>query len=136
MRSVTVYSSAPLGTQLACAFQNLSRLGLRVVVQPLSALPATPHPGRRRSALRDELLAVSQRLATIGERLTQGENLPGWLDAGTENGLRAERDSLQSRQRAIQQTLKGAGRRAGIMAERLKKIHLELDFPAEQAELA
>ncbi|MGI4760564.1 MAG: hypothetical protein ACRYF0_07660 [Janthinobacterium lividum] len=103
MEPIRVYSSQPVGQKLACAF--LALRGERVVELPLAALPAPARPPRRRCTLPDDLVRVSLRLVEIGDQLNASEH--GWcrLEAGLENGLRAERDALQSRQRAIQATL-------------------------------
>jgi hypothetical protein len=94
---VNVYCSAPISdSRLACAFLSLTRQGVQLVERPLSEL-GLPAPRR-------ELLQVSQRLAAIGEQLSAHEAGQVLLDAGSENGLRAERDALQSRQRALQAT--------------------------------
>jgi hypothetical protein len=83
---VNVYCSAPISdSRLACAFLSLTRQGVQLVERPLSEL-GLPAPRR-------ELLQLSAHEA--------GQVL---LDAGSENGLRAERDALQSRQRALQAT--------------------------------
>jgi hypothetical protein len=103
MQPIRVYSSQPVGVKLACAFLALGSQGLLEL--PLSALPAPASPPRRRCPLADDLVRVSLRLVEIGDQLNASEH--GWcrLEAGLENGLRAERDALQSRQRAIQATL-------------------------------
>lgn len=105
MKFITVYSSRPETTQLACAFQGLRRAGLALVIRPLAARP-TPSPTRKQRlrllAERDE---VCQLLATLGHKLDlieTGQLLP---DAGEEQGLRAERDSLQARLRGLQAAL-------------------------------
>ncbi|MGI4870658.1 MAG: hypothetical protein ACRYFX_05700 [Janthinobacterium lividum] len=103
MSQVTVYSSAPASPQLASAFQSLRNRGIEVVLKPVSALVCRPHAVAQPAA--SELLDVSLRLAAIGEQLTHHEQGTHRLDAGTENGLRAERDSLQTRQKALQATI-------------------------------
>ena len=100
-----VYSSQPVGLKLACVFQSLALSGEPVVELPLSALPPPASPPRRRCTLHDDLLRVSLRLAEIGDQLNDHENGKCRLSAGLENGLRAERDALASRQRGLQASL-------------------------------
>jgi hypothetical protein len=92
MRPVTVYSSAPETTQLACAFQNVRRAGHALLVRPLSARPA-PNPSRNE---------VYQLLANTGQLLDLCEKGEVLLAAGEEQGLRADRDSLNARLRGLQ----------------------------------
>jgi hypothetical protein len=115
MKPLTVYSSEPSSLQLAAAFFNLKRLGIPVVLRPLheleQAVAAGPQPRRRLASLRAELEAVTLDLVAIGERLEAHQQ--GWrrLGAGEENGLYAQRNALQARQRGIQghlQAVKGA----------------------------
>lgn len=101
MEALRVYSSQPVGLKLACAFQNLAQLGQPVVELPLTKLPAPASPPRRRCTYADDLERVSQRLVEIGDQLNDHENGKCRLDAGLEQGLRAERDSLRSRQRGL-----------------------------------
>ena len=105
MSQVTVYSSAPETTQLACAFQNVRRAGHALVVRPLSARPAPTLTRKQRLRLEDERNAVCQLLATIGHKLDGIEQGTLQPDVGEEPGLRAERDSLQARLRGLQATL-------------------------------
>ena len=102
MSQVTVYSSAPVSSQLAGAFQGLKNLGIEVIVRPLSALPVRPRPGQVEAPLRAEHLQVCLRLAAIGEQLDAHEQGRQLLAAGEENGLRAERDALQARKRGLE----------------------------------
>jgi len=101
MSQVTVYSSAPETTQLACAFQNVRRAGHALVVRPLSARPAPTLTRKQRLRLEDERNAVSQRLVEIGDQLNDHENGKCRLDAGLEQGLRFEREALRNRQRGL-----------------------------------
>ena len=102
MSPVTVYSSAPETTQLACAFQNVRRAGHALLVQPLSARPA-PNPARKHLLrLRDERNEVYQLLANTGQLLDLFEKGEVLLAAGEEQGLRADRDSLYARLRGLQ----------------------------------
>lgn len=117
MNQVTVYSSTPASTQLACAFQELQAQGLRVIVRPLQELPApasVPRP-RSLSLLEDELLDVTVSLALLSEQLDEHEQGRCRLDIGTEQGLRFDRDTLQTRQRAIKATIRAqkGGQRDG-----------------------
>lgn len=105
MQTVNLYSSAPLSTQLACAVQGLSRQGIEVVVRPLSELVASP-TRKQLLRLQDERAALRLQLATVGEALDSFENGRLVLDAGQECGLRAERDSLRSRLRGVEASLK------------------------------
>ena len=114
MKPLTVYSSEPSTTQLAVAFLNLERLGIPVVLRPLQeleqAVAAGPQPRRRLFSLRAELEQVTLQLVDIGERLEAHQNGAHRLGAGEENGLYAQRDALQARQRGIQghlQAVKG-----------------------------
>lgn len=104
MSALTVYSSAPATTQLACAC-----LSLHATVRPLHELPAPaskPRPPSL-SVLADELLAVTIDLALLGDQLTEHEMGRCRLDAGVEQGLRFGRDALQTRKRALEAVLKG-----------------------------
>lgn len=110
MSTLTVYSSRPESTQLACAYLGIEKLGIRVVLRPLTDLATGPQPRRRLASLRAELEQVTLELVEIGERLEAHQNGLRRLDAGEENGLYAQRDALQSRQRGIQghlQAVKG-----------------------------
>ena len=106
MSTLTIYSSRPENTQLACAYLGIETLGIQVVLRPLSALQqavaAEPHPRRRLASLRAELEQVTLQLVEIGEVLEAHQNGYRRLDAGEENGLYAQRDALQARQRGIQ----------------------------------
>lgn len=115
MKTVNVYSSAPVSTKLACAFQGLKSLGMQVVLRPLSALPAPPHPRRRQASLRDELTEIEAELSAIGEVLDKHVLGCRQLSAGDENGLRFQYDALQSRRRSIQAALRAqeGGQRNG-----------------------
>lgn len=120
MSKLTVYSSQPERAQLACVL-GIEKLGVQVVLRPLAdyqaVVAATPHPRRRRSAmsaqvasLSGELEDVTLQLVDIGEKLEAHQNGSHRLDAGEENGLYAQRDALQARQRGIQghlQAVKG-----------------------------
>ena len=87
-----IYSSAPVGTHLACFFRNPPAL---VSHLPLADL-ANP--------VQDELTAVTIQLAGIAGRLDEHEAGRQLLDAGTEQGLRSQRDALLSRQRGLVKT--------------------------------
>ena len=113
MGKLTVYSSLPESTQLACAYLGIENLGIQVVLRPLSdyqaLVDAVPHPRRRLSSvpaklssLRAELEEVTLQLIDIGEKLEAHQNGALRLEAGEENGLYAQRDALQARQRGIQ----------------------------------
>jgi hypothetical protein len=106
MSQVTVYSSAPETTQLACAFQNVRRAGHALVVRPLSARPAPSLTRKQRLRLQDERHAVCQTLANIGLKLDLFETGQLRPDVGEEPGLRAERDSLQARLRGLEAALR------------------------------
>ena len=108
MKPVTVYSSAPLSTKLSCAFQNLSRQGVPVIVRPLSELPLAPSR-QQREALRDERLSLQLSLANIGTLLDAFESGTQQPALGQEPGLRAERESLRARLRGVEATLRGQG---------------------------
>lgn len=104
MEPLRVYSSQPVGLKLACAFLAL---GSQAVVElPLSALPAPASPPRRRDTLADDLARVSLRLAEIGDQLNDHEHGRCRLEVGLEQGLRSERDTLQSRQRGLVASLR------------------------------
>jgi len=105
MSQVTVYFSAPETTQLACAFQNLRRAGLGVLVRPPSAQPAPNPTQKERRRLEDERNAVYQLLANLGLKLDMIESGQLRPDVGEEQGLRAERDSLTARLRGLQAVL-------------------------------
>ena len=107
MSKITVYSSAPETTQLACAFQNARRAGYELVVRPLSARPAPNLTRKQRLRLEDERNAVCQLLANIGLKLDMFETGQLRPDVGEEQGLRAERDSLTARLRGLQVALHG-----------------------------
>jgi len=107
MSQVTIYSSAPETTQLACAFQNVRRAGYGVVVRPLSERPAPSLTRKQHRRLQDERNTLCQLLATIGLKLDGFENGTLRPDAGEEPGLRAERDSLQARLRGVEAALRG-----------------------------
>lgn len=114
MSTVTVYSSEPASFKMAVAFFNLQRLGIPVVVRPLheleQAVATGPRPRRRLSSLRAELEEIMLQLIALGEQLEAHQNGARRLDAGEENGLYAQRDALQARQRGIQghlQVVKG-----------------------------
>lgn len=109
MKTIRVYSSRPENTPLACAFQGLRRAGVRVILQPLTALPPAPQPGLRRHALHAERLNMQLRLAVIGDQLGYIEDGLVRPELGVEQGLRAERDALLSRVQAITATLGGPG---------------------------
>ena len=101
MSQVTIYSSAPETTQLACAFQNARRAGLGVVVRPIAQLPATDTTRKELLRLREQLHEVTQLLANLGLKLDLFETGQLVPDVGEEPGLRAERDSLFARQRGL-----------------------------------
>jgi hypothetical protein len=84
-----IYSSAPVSLSLACLFQSPPAL---VRMLPLDAL-ANP--------VQDELTAVTLTLAGLGQQLDAHEAGQCLLDAGTEQGLRAQCDALLSRQRGL-----------------------------------
>jgi hypothetical protein len=102
MSQVTVYSSAPETTQLACAFQNARRAGLGVVVLPIAHMPATGTTRKELLRLRDERHEVYQLLANTGQLLDLFEKGEVLLAAGEEQGLRADRNSLEVRLRGLQ----------------------------------
>jgi uncharacterized membrane protein len=84
MSPVTVYSSAPETTQLACAFQNVRRAGHALLVRPLATRLA-PNPARKHLLrLRDERNEVYQLLANTGELLDLSEKGEVLLAAGEE----------------------------------------------------
>lgn len=121
MSKLTVYSSHPESTQLACAYLGIEKLGIQVVLRPLTDYQAVVDAGlrpRRRlsavpaelSSLLTELQDVTLQLLEIGEKLEAHQNGARRLSAGEENGLYAQRDALQARQRGIQghlQAVKG-----------------------------
>ena len=106
MSTVTVYSSEPASFQVATAFFNLQRLGIPVVLRPLreleQAVAQGPRPRRRLCSLRSELEDITLQLIALGERLEAHQNGARRLGSGEENGLYAQRDALQARQRGIQ----------------------------------
>jgi len=102
---VTLYSSSPETTQLACAFQGLRRAGLAIIIKPLSARPAPTLTRKQRLRLQDERNAVCQLLANLGLKLDLIENGTLRPDVGEEPGMRAERDSLQARLRGLEAAL-------------------------------
>jgi hypothetical protein len=104
MEPIRVYSSQPVGLKLACAFKSIALLGQPVVELPLAQLPPPASPPRRRCTLQDDLVRVTTRLVEIGDQLNDHETYKCRLDAGLEQGLRHERDTLLSRQRAILRT--------------------------------
>ncbi len=106
MSCIRVYSSQPVGLKLACAFQNLAQLGQPVIELPLAQLPPPARPPRRRCTQADDLERVSLRLVEIGDQLNDHETGKCRLDAGLEQGLRFERDSLRNRQRGLAASLK------------------------------
>lgn len=105
MSTITVYSSAPETTQLACAFQNVRRAGHELVVRPLAARPAPNLTRKQRRRLEDERYGVLQLLVNIGQKLDLFENGTLRPDVGEEPGLRAERDSLTARLRGLEAAL-------------------------------
>ena len=105
MTYVTLYSSSPETTQLACAFQGLRRQGLGIIIKPLSARPAPSLSHKQRLRLEDERNAVCQLLANLGLKLDLMESGALRPDVGEEPGLRAERDSLQARLRGLEAAL-------------------------------
>lgn len=105
MSQVTIYSSAPETTQLACAFQNVRRAGHELVVRPLSARPAPSLTRKQRLRLQDERYGVLQLLANLGLTLDGIEAGTLRPDVGEEQGLRAERDSLLARLRGLDAAL-------------------------------
>jgi hypothetical protein len=111
MSKLTVYSYQPESTQLACAYLGIEKLGIQVVLRPLADYkPAGPLPRRRLASLRAELEGITLQLVDIGEQLEAHQNGSRRLGAGEENGLYAQRDALQARQRGIQghlQAVKG-----------------------------
>jgi len=119
MSKLTVYSSQPESTQLACAYLGIEKLGIEVVMRPLSDYQAVVDAGLRprlsavpaeQARLLGELERVTLQLVDIGEQLEAHQNGAKLLDAGKENGLYAQRDALQARQRGIQghlQAVKG-----------------------------
>ena len=108
MSTINVYTSAPTSTQLACALLNLESLGLQVTVRSLAELPAPADSPRPRclSVLSDELHDVTQSLVLLGEQLGDHETGRCRLDASTEQGLRFDRDTLQSHQRALRAAIR------------------------------
>jgi hypothetical protein len=105
MSQVTIYSSAPESTQLACAFQHVRLAGYKLVVRPLAVYPA-PNPTRKqRLRLQDERYGVLQLLANLGLKLDAIEAGTLRPDVGEEQGLRAERDSLLARLRGLDAAL-------------------------------
>lgn len=105
MQTIKLYSSVPIrSAQLACALLNLESQGMHVQQLPLEQLPAAK--GLRIGAQRAELETVCVRLAEIGDTLTWHEDGHRLLEAGVLNGLLAERDSLTSRKRGLEQTLR------------------------------
>ncbi|MGI4759588.1 MAG: hypothetical protein ACRYF0_02690 [Janthinobacterium lividum] len=105
MKYVTLYSSSPETTQIACAFQGLRRAGLGIIIKPLSERPAPNLTRKQRLRLEDERNALRLQLATVGELLSLAEDGQRVLGAGQVPGLRAERDSLQARLRGAEATL-------------------------------
>jgi hypothetical protein len=106
MSQVNVYSSAPETTRLACAFQNVRRAGLGIVVRPIAQMPATSTGRKDLLRLRDQRNEVCQLLANIGLKLDLFESGRLVPDAGEEPGLRAERDSLSARLRGLQEAIR------------------------------
>lgn len=106
MKPLTVYSSEPSTTQLAVAFLKLEKLGIAVVLRPLheleQAVATAPRPLRRLCSLRAELEDITLQLIGLGEKLEAHQNGARRLGAGEEQGLCAQRDALQARQRGIQ----------------------------------
>jgi hypothetical protein len=102
MSPVNVYSSAPETTKLACAFQNVRRAGLGIVVRPIAQMPATSTGRKELLRLRDQLHEVYQLLANTGQLLDLCEKGEVLLAIGEEQGLRADRDSLDARLRGLQ----------------------------------
>ena len=103
MRLLTFYTSPPDALLAHLARHRFTRAGQRVVVLPLSALPA-PRLARL-AALRLERQELLHDLETIAWGLTQftlGYCLP---DAGRENGLKADYDATHSRLRAVERSL-------------------------------
>jgi hypothetical protein len=101
MSQVNVYSSAPETTRLACAFQNVRRAGLGVVL-PIEQMPAASTGRKDLLRLRDQRNEVYQLLANTGQLLDLFEKGEVLLAAGEEQGLRADRDSLDARLRGLQ----------------------------------
>jgi hypothetical protein len=102
MSQVNVYSSAPETTRLACAFQNVRRAGLGIVVRPIAQMPAASTGRKDLLRLRDQRNEVYQLLANTGQLLDLFEKGEVLLAAGEEQGLRADRDSLDARLRGLQ----------------------------------
>jgi len=112
MNQLRIYSSAPLrSTQLAVALLGLEAQDIQVQLRPLAELPAGPHP--RLASLRLELEQTCTRLATIGDVLTAHADGQLRLEAGDEQGLLAERESLQARKRGLERSLGQQGQRGG-----------------------
>jgi hypothetical protein len=106
MSQVTVYSSAPETTKLACAFQNARRAGLGVVVRPITQMPATSTGRKDLLRQREQLHEVTQLLANIGLKLDLFKSGHLRPDVGEEQGLRADRDALHARQRGLLASIK------------------------------
>lgn len=104
MSPLIVYSSAPVSTQLAVAFQGLKAQGYQVHLRPLSELPA-PTGAPQRQQCRRELQRACLHLAAIGDALSAHEAGTLQLALGQEQGLRAERDALLARKRGLERRL-------------------------------
>ncbi len=102
MSTLTVYSSRPESTQLACAYLGIEKLGIAVVLRPLAELATAPRPRRRLASLRAELEGITLQLLELGERLEAHQNGARQLGAGEEQELCAQRAALQARQREVQ----------------------------------
>ena len=103
MQPIRLYTSSPASTKLADLALDLARPGWPIELRPLSALPA-PRPARL-LALRQEHGALVASLASTTAALAALASSPYPPDAGRASGLRADRDALESRLRAVARTL-------------------------------
>ena len=93
------YTSLPASPQLADLAQTLSRKGRAVELRPLAELP--PRRAQRLSPLRVEHAELLQSLAFLNWSLALLTNGTWQPDALLEDGLRADKISLEARLREV-----------------------------------
>ena len=102
MNNLTVYCSQPASGQMA-TFLLAVALAHHVVVRPVTAIPA-PDP-LRRQALRVERTELRRAIGRAEFGLAHYASGAWQPDAGAENGLRFDLETLNSRLRALNTVL-------------------------------